>query len=160
MQREIRTGLASDGKTITVRSCGFLVLRRRPNGREQFLLMKHSDRYDLPKGHQEGSETDMDTALRELQEETDIKADAINIVDGFSFSVVYYPRYKRFGGVLVEKTVIFFVGYLKGEYDVRASSEHKEGFVWLPWESPPRAVQKNTIDPLLQAYELFKNSIT
>ncbi len=43
-----------------VKSCGFLVMK--PD--QSFLLMKHQDRYDLPKGHMEVGETEQQTALR------------------------------------------------------------------------------------------------
>jgi 8-oxo-dGTP pyrophosphatase MutT (NUDIX family) len=43
-----------------VKSCGFLVMKAD----QSFLLMKHADRYDLPKGHMEVGETEQQTALR------------------------------------------------------------------------------------------------
>ncbi len=43
-----------------VKSCGFLVMK--PD--QSFLLMKHKNRYDLPKGHMEVGETEHQTALR------------------------------------------------------------------------------------------------
>lgn len=43
-----------------VKSCGFFVMKSD----NSFLLMKHADRYDLPKGHMEAGETEKDTALR------------------------------------------------------------------------------------------------
>jgi hypothetical protein len=43
-----------------VKSCGFLVMK--PD--QSFLIMEHSDRYDLPKGHMELGETEQQTGLR------------------------------------------------------------------------------------------------
>ena len=43
-----------------VKSCGFFVMKSDWS----FLLMKHKDRYDLPKGHMEAGETEQQTALR------------------------------------------------------------------------------------------------
>jgi bis(5'-nucleosidyl)-tetraphosphatase len=43
-----------------VKSCGFFVMKSD----QSFLLMKHKDRYDLPKGHMEIGETEGETALR------------------------------------------------------------------------------------------------
>jgi 8-oxo-dGTP pyrophosphatase MutT (NUDIX family) len=51
-------------------SCGFLILRGQPV--DSFLLMKHPRRWDLPKGHLDEGETELQCALRELQEETGI----------------------------------------------------------------------------------------
>lgn len=43
-----------------VKSCGFFVMKSD----NSFLLMKQSDRYDLPKGHMEMGENEEQTALR------------------------------------------------------------------------------------------------
>src|SRR5947208_721849 len=54
-----------------VRAAGGLVTRTRPGGVE--VLIVHRPRYDdwsLPKGKAEPGETDEDTALREVEEET------------------------------------------------------------------------------------------
>ena len=46
-----------------IQSCGFLVYREEP--KLSFLLMQHSTRWDLPKGHVDPGETEMECALRE-----------------------------------------------------------------------------------------------
>lgn len=46
--------------TPEVKSCGFFVMK--PD--QSFLLMKHKDRYDLPKGHMEAGESELQTAKR------------------------------------------------------------------------------------------------
>jgi 8-oxo-dGTP pyrophosphatase MutT (NUDIX family) len=75
------------------RSCGFLVLKKSLEGTPaHFLLMKHPNRYDLPKGHQEEGETDLDTAFRELWEETGIQREMVEVLEGFSNTHVYYPK--------------------------------------------------------------------
>ncbi|CAF5149180.1 unnamed protein product, partial [Rotaria magnacalcarata] len=48
------------GELRQVKSCGFFVMRSN----QSFLLMKHKNRYDLPKGHMEPGETEQQTALR------------------------------------------------------------------------------------------------
>jgi 8-oxo-dGTP pyrophosphatase MutT (NUDIX family) len=51
---------SNDNELREVKSCGFFVMK--PD--QSFLLMKHRDRYDLPKGHMEVGETEHQTALR------------------------------------------------------------------------------------------------
>ena len=41
----------------TQKSCGFLIMRGEPP--REFLLMRHADRWDLPKGHVDPGETEM-----------------------------------------------------------------------------------------------------
>ena len=83
-----------------LKSCGFLVFARNKEGELNFLVMKKKGRnnFDLPKGHQEESETDMDTAKRELREETGIEEGEIRIMETnlFEFKETYFPKYKRF----------------------------------------------------------------
>ena len=62
---------------LQVKSCGVIVFRRTPE--LSFLLMKHSHRYDLPKGHTEEGETEIETALREMWEETGIPRDEVKL---------------------------------------------------------------------------------
>jgi len=129
------------------------------SGSRHFLLMKHRNRYDLPKGHIEPGETDQQCALRETKEETGINAEVIKIDSRFSYSDTYYPEYRRFGGARVEKTVRIFLGFIADEHDevvrdattglpVVQCTEHG-GYEWVVW-NPPHNIQK-AIDPLLKA---------
>ena len=53
-----------------LKSCGVLVFRDEPS--LSFLLMEHTQRLDLPKGHVDPGESEIECALRELEEETGI----------------------------------------------------------------------------------------
>ena len=81
---------------IQLRAAGVICFKQGKS-KKKFLLMKHKNRFDLPKGHQEEGETDIETALRELEEETGISADQIEIDQDFHFELQYNPKYKRFG---------------------------------------------------------------
>lgn len=126
-----------------VKSCGVLVVRGEPV--RDVLLMVHADRLDLPKGHVDQGETDLQCALRELQEETGITADDIELDPDFQF-VTHYPVRRKRTGELCDKTLVIFLGRLKRDVDI-AVTEHV-GYRWLPWR-PPHRMQKETIDPLL-----------
>ena len=109
--REIQvTWITENGQQIrSVKSCGGIIFRRHENTQNpvyEFLLLKHPNRYDLAKGHQEVGESEMQTALREIHEETGIAAHHLSVVDGFQYDETYYPTYKRFGGAKVKKTVV------------------------------------------------------
>ena len=54
-----------------------------------FLLMRHTDRWDLPKGHVDPGETELQCALRELEEETSITINDIEIDNDFRFTTQY-----------------------------------------------------------------------
>lgn len=133
-----------------LRSCGVLVVRGEPI--EQFLLMRHKDRWDLPKGHVDPGETDIQCALRELEEETGIPADAIEIDPDFRFTLQYYVQYERTGGTRQLKTLLIYLGRLKQERPITVT-EHL-GSKWFDW-SPPHSIQEQTIDPLLERLDAF-----
>ena len=127
------------------RSCGFLICRRQPE--TAFLLMKHADRWDIPKGHVDPGETDMETALRELVEETGIAESDIKVDSDFLFQHQYEVNLKRYGNKPVMKTLIVYLAELTHDVDI-VVTEH-EGYQWHPW-SPPHNIQKQTIDGLLE----------
>lgn len=104
--------------------------------REYLLLHYNEGHWDFPKGHMESGETEEQTCIREVMEETAIGN--IEILRGFRH--VYGYNYRRRGEVY-HKDVTFFVARAHTK-DVRLSVEHK-GFVWLPFDE---AVKKATFD--------------
>ena len=134
-----------------LKACGVLVVRGRPF--EEFLLMRHRDRWDLPKGHVEPGESDRQCALREMAEETGIDESDIELCDAFRFTTHYEVRSRK-TGKLTPKTLVIFLGRLLRDVPI-AVTEH-EGYQWFPW-SPPHRIQSFTIDPLLAELERFQS---
>ena len=108
--------------------------------------MKHADRYDLPKGHIEPGESDLECALREMNEETGIPTSSVQIEPDFQYRSIYHPQSVRYENEIIEKTLIIFLGWVESP-TVITSSEHL-GFEWIDWQ-PPHQIQLQTIDPLL-----------
>ena len=133
-----------------LKSCGVLVVRGDPVA--QFLLMVHPNRLDLPKGHVDAGESEIQCALRELVEETSITQEDIQLDPDFCFTTHYTVRPLRFGGQECVKTVVIFLGYLIRDLEIRPT-EH-EGYRWTDWR-PPHQIQAETIDPLLSELERF-----
>jgi len=130
------------------KSCGFLLFRREPT--LQFLLMKHPRRWDLPKGHLKDGETELEGAYREVEEETGITSDLIELDKGFRFENTYFPRYAKLGNSKVEKTLVIFLGWLNQAVSIQTTEHHD--FKWFDW-APPHAIQRRTIDPMLRKAE-------
>lgn len=135
---------------MQVKACGFLVVRGRPI--DSFLLMQHKQRLDLPKGHLDGNETELECAYRELEEETGIRADQIELFPDFRFTLEYSIHEQRYNGKLVDKTLVIFLGRLLEAVPIKVT-EHL-GYEWRAWR-PPHRIQPQTIDPLLSAVEAF-----
>ncbi|MEX2173180.1 MAG: NUDIX domain-containing protein [Pirellulaceae bacterium] len=134
-----------------VRSCGVLIVRGSPV--REFLLMRHADRWDLPKGHVDPGETDLECALRELREETGIAEENIALVEGFRFTARYQVREKKLGK-RCDKTLVIFLARLVRDVPI-VVTEHL-GYEWFAWD-PPHRIQAMTIDPLLEDLERLLN---
>ncbi|MCI0360657.1 MAG: NUDIX domain-containing protein [Planctomycetaceae bacterium] len=132
-----------------VKSCGVLVVRGEPI--REFLLMRHADRWDLPKGHVDPGETEAQCALREVREETGISASDLELIDGFRFESHYQVRAKK-SDRLYDKTLVIFLGRLNRDVPI-AITEHI-GYEWFAW-NPPHQIQAWTIDPLLDELARF-----
>jgi bis(5'-nucleosidyl)-tetraphosphatase len=131
-------------------AAGLLIVVMPPAARwpEQFLLMRHADRWDLPKGHREPGESISETALRETEEETGISRSQIGLVDDFVFRLEYEVTYREAPLDRVLKTVSYFIGRVTSELPI-VCTEHI-GCQWFGWH-PPHLIQEQTIDPLLAA---------
>ena len=83
------------------KSCGAIVYRRF-HGNTEILLIRHikSGYWSFPKGHVEEGETEVETATREIKEETNID---VLIDSGFRETVSFSPRRDT------SKTVVYFV---------------------------------------------------
>jgi tRNA nucleotidyltransferase (CCA-adding enzyme) len=99
------------------KSCG-AVLYKTVDGIRYYLIEKMQlGHYSLVKGHVEGNETEVETALREIKEETHLDA----IIDtGFRHMITYSPKPN------VIKDVIFFVGRITTEDVIAQEEEVKE----------------------------------
>ena len=106
------------------KSCGVLPYRM-VNGQQEFLLVfeTYSKCWSLPKGHIEAGETDVQTALRELYEETGLtaKLDTTRIAS-IEYSISNFAR----------KQVAFYLGEVTGVPKVREGEIDK--FKWVTAE--------------------------
>jgi len=136
-----------------VKSCGLIIFREnKDTNRKEFLLMKHAHRFDLPKGHKEQGESDIQTALREVREETGLNTDALVVDTDFVYEETYYPFYKRFKEK-VAKTICVFLAVMKDPSTAIVATEHPS-YAWIEWQ-PPHKLQSSTIDSLLQKVQQY-----
>jgi len=133
-----------------LQSCGFLIIRGNPV--DSFLLMRHADRWDLPKGHVDPGETELECAYREVFEETGIRQQQIKRIDGFCYRDRYIVNNKRTRFQDGEKELVIFLGRVDEQPDI-VVTEHL-GHEWFPW-SPPHRIQALTVDKVLAAAEEF-----
>ncbi len=83
------------------KSCGAIIYDYIQN-KLSILLVKHNEgHYSFPKGHMEKDETEEETALREVKEETNLD---IKIDNNYRYVTTYSPKEN------VIKDVVFFLG--------------------------------------------------
>ncbi|MDV3244003.1 MAG: NUDIX domain-containing protein [Nitrososphaerales archaeon] len=116
------------------RSAGAVVFNER-KGRHYILLLNAS-RWDFPKGNMEKGESELQTVLREVAEETGLKG--IDVVSGFRRVIEYFYRRE---GKNVHKRVVFLLASTPDD-TVTISTEH-QGFGWFTYED---AMKKATYD--------------
>lgn len=106
------------------KSCGVLVLRQQED-ELYVVLLRHrfGGHWSFPKGHVEAGESERQTALREVREETGLTG--IKLMDGFRESVEYSPKPG------VKKQVVYFLGTTEQEKLVRQEEEISE-IMWAP----------------------------
>ena len=103
------------------KSCGVIPYRQAGNGREYLIVFEQfSHCWSLPKGHMEPGETEVQTALRELEEETGLTAR----LEENACVTVEYPI-----SPIARKQVVFFLGEVSGTPRVREGEI--ESFRWV-----------------------------
>ena len=127
-------------------SCGVIPFRRIPDRPMEFLLLhsvlvRNPDAaWEFPKGSMDEGETETETALRELQEETGIVR--VELLPNFRDHVHY--KYRREGRE-IEKTVTFFTGEVKDwsvipdKAPTREHGFHPRKGIWHVWATEEEA---------------------
>lgn len=114
---------------MTKRACGFVIFRRI-RGMIEYLLMQVSygeHHWTPPKGHVDPGESDMETALRETEEEAGLSASDLNIFENVKHELNYHVNGKP-------KVVVYWLAeLLDPEKSIRLSHEH-QAFKWLSLE--------------------------
>ena len=125
------------------KSCGVLPYHVL-NGQREYLIVfeQFSQCWSVPKGHMEAGETEVETAQRELLEETGLTAQ----LDLGRTAAVEYPI-----SPIARKLVVFFLGHVHGIPKIRAGEiEH---FKWVTAKELKDYLFPDTRDTLAQLLE-------
>lgn len=128
-------------------SSGAVLYCQRGEGRLYVLVTELSGNTGLPKGHVEAGETEEMTALREIFEETGIRA---VIQPGFGGEIVY-PQGRR-----MFKHFTYFLAYFSPEQEPRSGTDVIAHL--LPYDQALRKLSFADVRSILREAELFLNT--
>ena len=128
------------------KSCGCVVL----NDKQQVLLVHHNlGHWGLPKGHVEKDETEVETAKREVKEETNID---VEVNSNYRYSMSYSPK----EGIM--KEVVFFVANSVSN-NLKEQVEEVQEVKWFDFDDAINAITYDNSKELLRKvkFDLQKN---
>lgn len=109
--------------------------------------------WDFPKGHIEAGEIEVETASREIAEETGITH--VTFLPHFKETIRYIFMKE---GEKTKKEVVFFLAQVKNA-DVAISHEHL-GFTWLPFEEAYKKITyKNARNIIQKAHDFLEKPL-
>lgn len=132
---------------IQRRSCGVLLLREF-EGKTQLLIVRHysGGHWGLPKGGQEAGESDLETARRELKEETGIETVSMIDVDPLTESYQFTRN-----GQSYDKVVAYFLARSEGA-EVELQKTELCDSAWVSFEEAARRIgHPETVSMLARA---------
>jgi bis(5'-nucleosidyl)-tetraphosphatase len=131
------------------KSCGAVVFIKKSEVK-YLLLHYQAGHWDFVKGNVESGESEKDTVVRELREETGI-ADA-TFVENFREKIEYFYRRQ---GTTIHKEVVFFLIQTHTE-EVKISYEHV-GYTWLNYQHAlEKLTFKNAKNVLQKTHGMLK----
>jgi 8-oxo-dGTP pyrophosphatase MutT (NUDIX family) len=135
---------------VEEKSAGAVVFRETEKGR-LYLLLQNAGRWDFPKGGVEKGETELDTVLREVKEETGLD---VSLVPGLRRIIEYFYRRDNKN---IHKQVVYLLASAK-DSKVKISFEH-QAFGWFPYgEALEKASYDNSKKILREAENFIRGS--
>jgi bis(5'-nucleosidyl)-tetraphosphatase len=137
---------------MTEKSAGFILITDDFETTDYSVLLLHytSGHWDFPKGNIETNETELESATRELQEETGIER--FRVIPSFRYVLDY--KYTR-RNVLISKQVTLFLAST-GVRKVKISHEHI-GYSWVKKsDATTQLTYKNAKNALMQAINFLE----
>lgn len=118
----------SEGLWTRIISAGFIVYRHTSEGPKFLLLYRGRGAWDMPRGRMESHEKSLQTAFREVAEETGLKRGDLILRSDFNRVTEKFP-FSRKGHEKFFKIVIFYLAETK-KSEIHLSDEHY-GYAWF-----------------------------
>lgn len=133
-------------------SFGIIPILRQGNSYSFLLIQHQAGHWGFPKGHANSGESHLQTACRELQEETGISD--YTLLEGVSFSESYTFTRK---GETFAKTVTYFLALVKSATVVQ-QIEEIQNYTWANYETAINLITYAPSRQILQDVNQYLNS--
>ena len=100
------------------KACGTIII----DNDKVLLIRQKQGFYGFPKGHVEGNETEVETAIRETKEETNLD---VVVDESKRFEISYIVNDN------IDKKVVYFLAKLVGENNIIAQEEEINEVIWV-----------------------------
>ena len=132
------------------KSCGAIVYKEE-NGELKFLLVhQNNGNYSFPKGHMEEGESELETTLREIKEETNLD---VEVDTNFRYEISYFMEHKN-----VWKDAVYFVATPK-TFDLKNQEGEITECVWNNYEKTMELLSFDNIKEVFEkAYIYIQNN--
>lgn len=116
-----------DVQPTTDHSFGVIPYRQNDAGGREFLLIQHlAGHWSFPKGHAERGESPLETALRELAEETGLADVPLRPRPALE----EHYRFTKRSGKLIDKTVTYYLGRVDADARITVQPEEVAAYAW------------------------------
>lgn len=143
-----RDNTVAEKKQFTMqyeKSCGAVIYTVQNGTRFYLVEQMQKGHVSLCKGHVEKDETELQTAEREIREETGLD---VEFVEGFRKTIAYSP------GTDCMKTVVFFLAHAE-HMSVSVQEEEVREIKWLPFEDAVKALTFDSTGEILRQADAF-----
>lgn len=135
-------------KMLFEKSCGAIVFSRENNNLQYVIIRSKAGIYGFPKGHAEGSETEEETALREVFEETGL---SVRLIDNFRREDTY--TFTCNGETRLKRVVYFLAEY--ANQIPKAQEEELSGLHLMDYDTAISALPYESAKRLLSQAHTF-----
>lgn len=132
------------------KSCGAVVFTKMGKDIKYLLVSNLDGFYGFPKGHMENGETEEETALREVLEETGVK---VELIDGFKKTDEYLIPKKND----IIKQVTYFLGEFQKQ-NIIWQSEELSGAYLVTYTEAMKLLQFESLKQILKEADNYINA--
>jgi bis(5'-nucleosidyl)-tetraphosphatase len=129
------------------KSCGAIIFENKQKDSKVLVIQQKDGHWCFPKGHVKSKETEPETAIREILEETGLEV----VLDTKFRHITSYPI-----GEGIEKENVYFIAYEKGGKEKIQTSELNDMFWVKPIEALGCITFDNDADILIDAMKYRK----